>query len=87
MANYEFTYMMLGRLVQDCRAFYGIDENGHVAESAEHDCRFHSVKNIWGHNIACLVHEICRLWNSLPEKPEWCTQEEIQRLRTLIGLN
>lgn len=74
MKQYQFQYMMLGRLIGDCRAFFG---DGRGDESA--DCRYHNECFIWGKDIKVLVSEVKKLWNQIPEdiKPEWMTAEEV----------
>lgn len=76
MKQYEFQYMMLGRLISDCRAFFG---DGRGDESA--DCRYKNECFIWGNSIKRLVFRIKELWNQIPEdiKPEWMTREEVER--------
>ena len=64
--NYEFDYMMLSRLVQDCKYFLG---NGN---------RY--VGNLWGDTIDDHIAEMKRLYNKFPDdmKPEWLSMEDIE---------
>jgi len=75
MKRYQFQYMMLGRLISDCRAFFG---DGREDESA--DCRYKNEGFIWGKDIKVLVTEVKKLWMQIPEdiKPEWMTWEEVE---------
>ena len=75
MKQYQFQYMMLGRLISDCRAFFG---DGREDESS--DCRYKNECFIWGKDIKVLVVEIKKLWHQIPEdiKPEWMTWEEVE---------
>ena len=75
MKKYEFQYMMLGRLIEDCRAFFG-DGRG----DRSMDCRYHNECFIWGSSIKHLVSRMKELWNQIPEdiKPEWMTWEEVE---------
>jgi hypothetical protein len=62
----KFTYMMLGRLKDDCEYFLG---NGHGNPKVLHQL-----------NVKDQIKEMKRLWNELPEdeKPEWLSMEDIQ---------
>lgn len=73
--QHQFQYMMLSRLIGDCRAFFG-DERGD--ESA--DCRYKNECFIWGKDIKVLVAEVKKLWHQIPEdiKPEWMTWKEVE---------
>lgn len=64
--NYEFDYMMLSRLVQDCKYFLG---NGN---------RY--VGNLWGDTVDDHITEMKRLYNKFPDdmKPEWLSMEDIE---------
>ena len=64
--NYEFDYMMLSRLVQDCKYFLG---NGN---------RY--VGNLWGDTVDDHIAEMKRLYNKFPDdmKPEWLSMEDIE---------
>lgn len=75
MKQYQFEYMMLGRLIEDCRAFFG---DGRGDESS--DCRYKNECFIWGGNIKRLIFRMKDLWNQIPEdiKPEWMTWEEVE---------
>lgn len=64
--NYEFDYMMLSRLVQDCKYFLG---NGN---------RY--VGNLWGDTVDDHIAEMKKLYNKFPDdmKPEWLSMEDIE---------
>lgn len=81
MKQYQFQYMMLGRLSEDCRAFFG---NGRGDESA--DCRYKNECFIWGKDIKVLVSEVKKLWDEIPEdlKPEWVTWKEIEEFEKKV---
>ena len=59
----EFDYRLLGRLCTDNDYFLG---NGNRSE-----------KSLWAGNVKDQISEMKKLWNKLPEKPEWLTMEDI----------
>lgn len=61
--KFKYEYMMLSRLQHDCDYFLG---NGNRAE-----------KHLWAGNVKGQIEEMKRLWNLLPEKPEWLSMEQI----------
>ena len=81
---FQFEYMMLSRLNDDARAYFG---HGNEDED-KWDCRYHNEHNIWGRNITDLVAEMKRLWQKIPSdiKPEWCTQEQILEYERKISI-
>ena len=64
--NYESDYMLLGRLVQDCKYYLG---NGN---------RFDG--NLWAGSVDKQIAKMKELWNKFPEdmKPEWLSMEDIK---------
>lgn len=64
--NYEFDYMLLDRLVQDCKYYLG---NGN---------RFDG--NLWAGSVDKQIAKMKELWNKFPEdmKPEWLSMEDIE---------
>ena len=75
MKQCQFEYMMLSRLISDCRGFFG-----RGSDEDSWDCRYHNEHFISGQNIKSLVFEAKKLWNQIPEdlNPEWVTWEEIE---------
>lgn len=64
MSSPEFNYMLLGRLQMDCEYFLG---NG-----ARHS------KHLWANNAPDQIAKMKELWDSLTDKPEWLTMEQIE---------
>lgn len=79
----KFKYMMLSRLVNECKAFVGYKS---IKEEAEFDCRYHNLRNCWGLTIESQIEYVKNLWESIPEdlKPEWTSWEEINELESLM---
>ena len=61
----KFDYMMLDRLRQDCEYFLG---NGNGSE-----------KNLWAGNVEDQIAEMRKIYDKLPEKPEWLSLEDIDK--------
>lgn len=61
--NLEYNYMLLDRLRSDCEYFLG---NGNRNE-----------KHLWAGSVDAQINEMKKIWNSLKEKPEWITIEDI----------
>lgn len=61
----KFNYMMLGRLKQDCEYFLG-NGNGHE-------------KHLWAGNVEDQISEMRKIYDKLPEKPEWLSLEDIDK--------
>lgn len=61
--NLEYNYMLLDRLRSDCEYFLG---NGNRNE-----------KDLWAGSVDAQINEMKKIWNSLKEKPEWLTMEDI----------
>ena len=59
----EYRYMLLDRLRSDCEYFLG---NGNRNE-----------KHLWAGSVDAQINEMKKIWNSLKEKPEWITIEDI----------
>jgi hypothetical protein len=59
----KFSYMMLSRLVSDCKYY----------------SRHPHPKHLWAGNVIGQITEMKRLWNELPlnKKPEWLSMEDI----------
>lgn len=61
--NHEFNYKMLDRLRTDCDYYL---KNGN-----------RNAKHLWANNEQAQIDEMRRLYNLLPEKPEWLSEEDI----------
>ncbi len=59
----KFNYMMLSRLKSDCEYFLGY---GGKNES-----------RLWAGNVIDQITEMKNIWESLDEKPEWLSLEQI----------
>lgn len=59
----EFNYKLLDRLKSDCEYFLG---NGNRSE-----------KHLWAGNVNDQIAKMKEIYNSLEEKPEWLTMEQI----------
>ena len=66
MRDSRFNYMMLGRLLEDCKYYLGY---GNRCE-----------KHLWAGNVKEHIAEMKRIWNELEEKPEWLSFEDILEL-------
>lgn len=58
-----FNYQLLGRLKGDCEYFLG---HGNRNE-----------KHLWALNIRDHIAEMYKIYDNLPEKPDWISREEI----------
>nr|DAR20331.1 MAG TPA: Large polyvalent protein-associated domain 11 [Caudoviricetes sp.] len=63
----ERDYMLLDRMRSDCNYFLG---NGNGYEG-----------HLWGGSVEVICDEMERIWNSLEEKPEWLSLEQIEDYR------
>lgn len=63
----EMDYMLLDRMRSDCEYFLG---NGNGYEG-----------HLWGGSVEVTCDEMERIWNSLEEKPEWLSLEQIEGYR------
>ena len=59
----SFNYMLLGRLVSDCKYYLG---NGNRC-----------TKHLWAGDEKKQIEEMKRIYNSFAKKPEWLTWEQI----------
>lgn len=59
----SFNYRLLSRLQSDCEYF--LNHGGR------------SERNLWAGSVAEQIAKMKELWNSLPEKPEWLSMEDI----------
>ena len=59
----KFRYMLLSRMQSDVKYFLG---NGNRHEP-----------DLWGGNVENHLNVMYKLWDSLPEKPEWLTREQL----------
>ena len=62
--DYTFEYRLLGRLKEDCEYFIG---NGNRYE-----------KHLWTGEVISHIKLMIELYEMLPEKPEWLTENEIK---------
>lgn len=68
--DYEFNYMMLGRLVSDCEYFLN---NGSYSENVLY------YKDVDKH-----ISEMKNLWDKLDIKPEWLSMEDIEEYEKMM---
>lgn len=68
--NTKHSYMMLSRLQQDLKYYYG-----HGGESE---------RNLYYKDLKKHIEEVTKLWNSLDEKPEWFTKEELKHYQSKV---
>ena len=61
----RYTYMLLGRLKQDCEYYLG--------------CGYRAKKHLWAGDEVEQIKTMKELYASLKEKPEWLTLEDINR--------
>lgn len=59
----KFNYMMLDRLKQDCEYFLGFGNRNE--------------KQLWAGNVKDQIAEMRKIYDKLPEKPEWISLEDI----------
>lgn len=69
----EFNYQLLDRLKSDCEYFLG---NGNRSE-----------KHLWAGNVNDQIAKMKEIYNSLEEKPEWLTMEQINEYAEKMNLN
>lgn len=62
---YEFEYMMLSRLQSDCEYFLNYGR------------RHENI--LWAGNVEDQITEMKRLYDIVPEKPEWLALEQIEK--------
>lgn len=63
--NTEFNYMLLGRLIEDCKYYLG---NGNRND-----------RDLWAGSPKAQIEKMRELWQGFEIKPEWCSLEEIER--------
>ena len=68
--NSEFNYMLLGRLISDCKYYLG---EGH-----------HNEAKLWAGNVEEQIDKMYELYNGFTVKPEWTSLEEIDTLAELM---
>lgn len=71
MADDRFNYMLLSRLLTDCRYYLG---NGNRC-----------AKELWAHDEQKQIDKMRELYDLLPIKPEWLTKEQIEEFAAKIG--
>ncbi len=59
--EFETEYQKLARLQSDCKAYINRSDKNHL----------------WARNPKDQIAEMRRIWELLPEKPDWCTKEDI----------
>lgn len=64
--DHSYEYMLLDRLRSDCEYFLG------TGETAENN-------HLWAGNPEAQIEKMQELYDVLPEKPEWLTQEDINQ--------
>jgi len=64
--EHSYEYMLLDRLRSDCEYFLG------TGETAENN-------HLWAGNPEAQIEKMQELYDMLPEKPEWLTQEDINQ--------
>lgn len=71
MANDNFNYMLLSRLLTDCRYYLGY--GGRCA------------KELWAHDEQKQIDKMRELYDLLLIKPEWLTREQIDEYAAQMG--
>lgn len=61
--KFRHSYMLLGRLVEDCR--YYLESHG-------------GEEQLWAKNVEKQIQFMRGLWESMDEKPQWLTQEQLE---------
>jgi len=61
----KFNYMMLDRLKQDCEYYLGFGNRNE--------------KQLWAGNVKDQIAEMRKIYDKLPEKPEWISLEDIDK--------
>ena len=72
MADDRFNYMMLDRLLLDCKYYLGY--GGRCA------------KELWAHDEQKQIDKMRELYDLLPIKPEWLTREQIDEYAAKMGV-
>ena len=68
--NHEYEYQLLDRLRTDCEYFLGAGNR--------------ATKNLYTGNVEEQIAKMRELYNILPEKPEWLTEQDIDRYEKLM---
>lgn len=68
--DYTFEYGLLDRLRQDCEYYIG---NGN-----------RNPKNLWAGDVISQIKKMIELYEMLPTKPEWLTEDEIKTYRYVM---
>lgn len=69
----EYNYMLLGRLKSDCEYYI----NTHGTETSN---------QLWAKNPADQIKKMQELYDAVPEKPEWLSQDDIQNFAKDMGV-
>lgn len=73
---YRTEYRLLDRLNQDCMYYITLCANGIDPVRAQ--------GALWAGTVEQQIAKMHELWNLLPEKPEWLTEEEIDCMEELL---
>lgn len=65
MSDYKFSYMLLGRMQQDCEYYLGAGGR--------------AKKHLWALDEAAQITKMRELYASVPEKPQWISLDDIAR--------
>lgn len=73
MADNNFNYKLLGRLMQDCEYYlnYGNRDAQHC---------------LWAHDEQAQIDKMRELYNGFTVKPDWCTKELIDIYAREMGV-
>ena len=63
--DYSFEYQLLDRLKMDCDYFLGYGGRDE--------------KHLWAGSVEAQIAKMRELYDVLPEKPEWLTEQDIDR--------
>ena len=76
MADRQFEYMLLDRLKGDCDYFLGV-----CAEAAARGdgTIAGAERQLWAGSVESQITKMRELFDMVPEKPEWLTEEDIDR--------
>lgn len=72
--KYEFEYMLLARMKSDCEYYI----NTHGTETSN---------QLWAKNPAEQIEKMQALYDTVPEKPEWLSQEDIHNFAKAMGVS
>lgn len=71
-SNFQFSYMLLDRLRQDCEYYLGF--GGRCA------------RQLWAHDEQAQINKMRELYDLVPEKPQWLTREQIDAYAKQMGV-